>query len=121
MIAGSIWTDFKPQIELLNRKKLTIVAWDPPGYGNSRPPDREFPLNFYEKDATCAHDLMKKLGFSKYSLVGWSDGGITSLFIASMFPKNIHKLVLFGSNAFILPEEMEMYESKYLLFYYFLK
>lgn len=112
LLVGSIWTDFKPQIEQLNRKELTIVAWDPPGYGNSRPPDREFPIDFYEKDAVYAHDLMKKLGFSNYSLVGWSDGGNTSMIIAAMYPKTIQKLVIFGSNASILPEEMEIYEGK---------
>ncbi|CAG2066935.1 unnamed protein product, partial [Timema podura] len=27
---GSIWSDFKPQLEKLNRSKFTLVAWDPP-------------------------------------------------------------------------------------------
>lgn len=36
-----------------------MVAWDPRGYGHSRPPDRDFPLDFFERDAKDAVDLMK--------------------------------------------------------------
>jgi len=58
---GSIFTDFKPQIETLNRNKYTIVAWDPPGYGFSRPPDRDFLPGFFYRDADRAISLMKVL------------------------------------------------------------
>ena len=85
-VSGTIWTDFKPQIENLNTEKLTIVAWDPPGYGKSRPPDRTFPDDFFQRDATWAHDLMQTLGYSKFSLIGWSEGGITSLLLARHIP-----------------------------------
>ncbi|KAH0567424.1 valacyclovir hydrolase-like [Cotesia glomerata] len=108
---GTIWTDFKPQIEGLNKSEFTIVAWDPPGYGKSRPPEREFPADFFERDAKYAHDLMKMLGFAKFSLVGWSDGGITSLILAANYPQSVQKMVVHGSNAFILPHEMKIYES----------
>lgn len=56
---GSIWTDFKMQIEGFDREKFSLVAWDPPGYGKSRPPEREFPTDFYEKDADAAYNFMK--------------------------------------------------------------
>ncbi|KAJ8955093.1 hypothetical protein NQ314_006976 [Rhamnusium bicolor] len=55
---GTIWSDFKPQIEGLDRKKFTVFAWDPPGYGQSRPPNRVFNTKFYESDADAAYDLM---------------------------------------------------------------
>lgn len=60
---GSIFTDFKPQIETLNREKYTIVAWDPPGYGFSRPPDRDFSPGFFYRDADYAISLMKVFKF----------------------------------------------------------
>lgn len=60
---GSIFTDFKPQIETLNREKYTIVAWDPPGYGFSRPPNRDFSPGFFYRDADCAISLMKVITF----------------------------------------------------------
>ncbi|XP_066594711.1 valacyclovir hydrolase-like isoform X2 [Prorops nasuta] len=108
---GTIWTDFKPQIDYLNREKLTIVAWDPPGYGKSRPPDKTFPDNFYDRDADWAHNLMKALGYEKFSLIGWSDGGISSLIMAGNYPDSIHKMVVFGANAYTLPEEIKIYNS----------
>lgn len=56
---GTIWSDFKPQIENLDKSKFTVVAFDPPGYGYSRPPSRNFSADFYEKDADAAYNLMK--------------------------------------------------------------
>ncbi|XP_076239596.1 serine hydrolase BPHL [Calliopsis andreniformis] len=108
---GSIWTDFKPQIEGLNKSKFTIVAWDPPGYGKSRPPDRIYYDDFLERDAEQAHNLMKTLGYSKFSVIGWSDGGITSLMMAAMFPESITKMVAVAANAYITPKEAEIYKN----------
>ena len=99
-------------MENLNKEDFTIIAWDPPGYGESRPPNRTFPPHFFNRDAIWACELMQTLGYDKFSLVGWSDGGITSLILAAHFPENVHKMIVFGANAYIKPEEMEIYESK---------
>ncbi|XP_008211373.1 valacyclovir hydrolase [Nasonia vitripennis] len=108
---GTIWTDFKPQIENLNKEKLTIVAWDPPGYGKSRPPEKTFPENFFRRDATWACNLMRALGYNKFSLLGWSDGGITALILAAHYPENVRKMIVTGANAYIAPQEMKIYEK----------
>lgn len=109
---GSAQSDFQPQIE--NLPKLlpnhTIIAWDPPGYGKSRPPNRTFPLDFFHRDAAIANQLMKSLDFNKYSVLGWSDGGITGMIMAAKFVDSIEKLVIWGSNAYIAPEEINIYE-----------
>ncbi|XP_076655009.1 serine hydrolase BPHL-like [Halictus rubicundus] len=109
--AGSVWTDFKPQIEGLDRKKFTVVACDPAGYGKSRPPHRTFPDDFFKRDAVHARNLMKVLGFPKFSLVGWSDGGIISLIIAGTFPEDVRKLVSVAANAYVTPQEVEIYNK----------
>ncbi|CAH2040788.1 unnamed protein product, partial [Iphiclides podalirius] len=108
---GTIWTDFKPQIEGLNKEKFTILAWDPVGYGKSRPPEKEFTANFYEKDADVAFEFLKQLKIPKISLLGWSDGGITGLILAAKYPSAVDKLVVWGSNSFILPHELEAYKK----------
>ncbi|KAH0948185.1 hypothetical protein HN011_012316 [Eciton burchellii] len=110
-VLGTIWTDFRPQIENLDREKLTVVAWDPPGYGKSRPPNRTFPNDVFQRDATWAHGLMKVLGYSKFSVLGWSDGGITSLLLAAMYPESIRKMIILGANAYIHPDEIKTYEA----------
>lgn len=56
---GTIWSDFKPQVEELDKTKHTVVAWDPPGYGHSRPPNRKFSTEFYKNDAKAACDFMQ--------------------------------------------------------------
>ena len=120
---GTGRTDFTPQLESLNSSgKLTLIAWDPPGYGKSRPPNRTFPNNFFERDAKVALNFMKSLGheryalslllriqtivcnclydISRFSIVGWSDGGITALFMAAMFVDNIEKMIAHAANAY---------------------
>ncbi|XP_059058680.1 valacyclovir hydrolase-like [Achroia grisella] len=108
---GSIWTNFKLQVEGFDREKFTLVLWDPPGYGNSRPPDRDFPADFYERDADCAYELMKALKLPTYSILGWCDGGIVSMILTSKHPEVTEKLVIWGSKAFILPHEIAVYDK----------
>lgn len=57
--SGSTQTDFGPQLKSLNKERFTVIGWDPRGYGQSRPPDRDYPSDFFEKDAEDAVDLMK--------------------------------------------------------------
>ena len=47
-----------PQFEGLSKEKYTLVTLDPRGYGKSRPPERDFPLDFYRRDAEDAAGLM---------------------------------------------------------------
>ncbi|KAM9076620.1 valacyclovir hydrolase isoform 1-T1 [Megaptera novaeangliae] len=108
---GSGETDFGPQIENLNKKLFTVVAWDPRGYGHSRPPDRDFPVEFFERDAKDAVDLMKMLKFKKVSLLGWSDGGITALIAAARYPSYINKMVIWGANAYVTDQDEEIYQG----------
>lgn len=114
---GSAFTDFKPQIEQLPKllPNFTIIAWDPPGYGKSRPPNRTFPLDFFYRDALVANTLMKSLNFSNYSILGWSDGGIIGLIMSAKFNDLVEKLVIWGSNSYILPREVEIYESTFFM------
>ncbi|XP_070765545.1 valacyclovir hydrolase [Enoplosus armatus] len=108
---GSTRTDFGPQLKSLNKERFTVVGWDPRGYGQSRPPKRDFPPDFFERDAKDAVDLMKALGFGKFSLLGWSDGGITALIAAAKNPDLISKMVVWGSNAFISQHDLELYDA----------
>uniref|UniRef100_UPI00398E96D1 valacyclovir hydrolase isoform X3 n=1 Tax=Pristiophorus japonicus TaxID=55135 RepID=UPI00398E96D1 len=108
---GSSQTDFGPQLKSLNKERFTVVAWDPRGYGHSIPPQREFPLDFFHTDAKDAVDLMQALDFKKFSLLGWSDGGITALIAASKYPSLVHKLVVWGANAFVTQEDIKLYNG----------
>lgn len=58
-VSGSGQTDFGPQLQSMNKQLFTVVAWDPRGYGKSIPPSRDFPPDFFERDAKDAVDLMQ--------------------------------------------------------------
>lgn len=70
---GSIHTDLKPVINALSKTKYTIIAFDPPGYGKSRPPDRDYNngIQMYHNDSKIAVELMSKLNYKSFSLLGW--------------------------------------------------
>ncbi|XP_013102479.2 valacyclovir hydrolase [Stomoxys calcitrans] len=105
---GSSWTDFKPQIEELPKllPNYTVISWDPPGYGKSIPPKRKWGLDFFQNDARCAVELMKALKRPKFSIIGWSDGGITGLIAAGRYVDNIEKLIIWGAGAYLIPDEV---------------
>lgn len=56
---GTIWSDFKPQIEGLDRKEFSIYVWEQPGHGKSRPPERKFTSKFLQEDADMGYNFIK--------------------------------------------------------------
>lgn len=65
---GCWQTDFKQVLEEFNKDQYTIVCWDPPGFGKSRPPDRDFSYGYNARDADKAHRLMKVSFFNCFVL-----------------------------------------------------
>ena len=113
---GTAISDFSPQLEHFGSENsmYTIVGYDPRGYGASRPPNRTFqtsPEIFHEVDAHDAHGLMKALGFSEFSILGWSDGGIAGVFLAANYPDSVKKLVVWGANAYVSTHDLELFEK----------
>ncbi|KAL4234873.1 hypothetical protein ACF0H5_006515 [Mactra antiquata] len=108
---GSTRTDFNQQLTHFNKEDFTLIAIDPRGYGQSRPPDRDWPLEFLQRDAEDAMELVRKLNLTKVSLVGWSDGGISAMVAAARYPNIVDKLVIWGANAYITKKDMEFFES----------
>lgn len=100
---GSIRTDMQPLIDSLDKSKLTIVAFDPIGYGRSRPPDRNYNIgiDMYKKDASHAIELMEKLSCPSFTWIGWSDGGRTGLMAAGLYPSKIDRLIIWGATPMV--------------------
>jgi valacyclovir hydrolase len=98
---GSIHTDLKPLLDVMNKEKYTIIAMDPLGYGKSRPPERDYTIGtaMYKVDADTGVGLMKALGFNSFTWMGWSDGGRTGLVAAISYPSRIDKLIVWGAAA----------------------
>lgn len=50
-------------------------------------------------------------GHTKYSLLGWSDGGITAIVLAAKYSDCIDRLVVWGANATVTAQDIELYEK----------
>ena len=113
---GSSQTDFGPQLEYFGHDNgdYAIVGYDPSGYGYSRPPERKFevdPVSFYTLDAHDGFKVMEHLNFHKFSVLGWSDGGISAIILAALYPESVTKLVVWGSNAYVTEHDLELFEK----------
>lgn len=104
-------SNFIPLTENLDQEKYTIYIWDPPGYGFSRPPNRDFSPGFLYRDADYAIALMEALGIDKYSMLGWCNGGCTALIAASKAPERVEKVVVWSCNAYITGNDLDFYET----------
>lgn len=114
LIPGALGTgasDFGPQLQALPNDRLRVIAPDARGYGKSCPPTREFPLDFYERDARDCADLMDALGCETYAVGGWSDGAIIGLLLTLQRPQQVSKLIIWGGNAYLTNEDIEAYEK----------
>ena len=72
---------------------MQVVSFDPRGYGKSRPPERDFPLDFYQRDADDAAALMAALGHTRYGVMGWSDGAISAVMLAASQAAAVDRLI----------------------------
>jgi valacyclovir hydrolase len=108
---GSGQSDFEPQLEALPQRGLRVIVPDPRGYGKSRPPEREFPSDFYQQDAHDFAALMETLGCSTYAVGGWSDGANASLLLTLAYPQRVTRMAVWGGNAYATQEDIDAYET----------
>jgi len=55
--------------------------------------------------------LLKHLNINKTSVIGWSDGGMTALIVASQNPDLVEKLVVFGAVSYFTQQDLLNYET----------
>jgi len=114
LIPGALGTglsDFPGQIGWFGSRGFDVIAPDPRGYGRSRPPERDFPLNFYHRDAADMFALMDRLGHTRFSVMGWSDGANVGTIMAAQKPERVEKLVTFGGQSFLTPEDIATFNT----------
>jgi len=107
---GTAETDFAAQLDGLSHRH-GVVSFDPRGYGQSRPPKRSYPNNFYHIDADDAAGVIEALGCKSCYVIGWSDGAISATILAAKRPDLVKKLVVFGIQGFITKEDVDAYEG----------
>jgi valacyclovir hydrolase len=112
-IPGALGTgkaDFEHQLQWFSHA-YQVIAPDPRGYGQSRPPERDYPLNFYQRDAQDVLALMTALGHEQFNVFGWSDGANIGVLMAANSPQRIQRLVLWGGNSYLSPEEIATFQA----------
>ncbi|EZA57343.1 Valacyclovir hydrolase [Ooceraea biroi] len=57
---------------------------------------------------------MKSLGYSKFSLLGWCDGGTVALLLAATYPDSIRKMIVLGARSYVRSKEIQVFENTYL-------
>ncbi|EDV18934.1 uncharacterized protein TRIADDRAFT_34424 [Trichoplax adhaerens] len=86
---------------------LRIVTFHLRGLGRSKPPQtREYPLDFYYKDADDCAAIMESLGFEKYSVLGFCDGGVSAMILAAKYPTRVQKLILLATRSYNTEKEL---------------
>ena len=110
---GTTKSDFAPQMSYFgSHERFKVCAFDPRGYGNSRPPERKFlGRSTFIEDAKDGKGLMDALGVTKFSVLGWSDGAMSAIILASKFPECVTSVVAWGANAFIGEEDVKAYKE----------
>lgn len=69
----------------------TCIALDLPGYGKSSKPNTDYTPSFFAK---TIHSFIENLNLGKVILIGHSMGGQASIKYATLYPKNVEKLIL---------------------------
>lgn len=85
-------------------RQYHVIAPDLRGYGQSSPP-REFPLDFYHRDAADMAALLERLALAPAHVLGWSDGAMAALLLAITRPELVRSLILIGGQPAIMEEE----------------
>jgi len=93
------------------RPDYRVLAPDLRGYGASRPPGRDFPLNFIERDADDVAALLDALGCNSSAVLGFSDGGEAALVLAAKRPDLVRGLVVWGAFGQVPPSVVRWLET----------
>lgn len=81
-----------------------VIAPDLRGYGGSRPPIRDFPKDFYQRDADDVAALLRAIGCGPVVVLGFSDGAESALLLAARHPELVRAVVAWGVCGIISPQ-----------------
>lgn len=91
-------------IDWLDEKGYRVIAPTLRGYGESTPKPRDFPMDFYQRDARDVLAFMDALSIEKAHIIGYSDGGEISLICAGTQPDRFLSAAAWGAVGYFAPE-----------------
>ena len=109
---GTGRTDLGDVIDWLS-ERYRVLAPTLRGYGESLPKPRDFPLDFYHRDARDVMAFMDALGIERAHLLGYSDGGEVALIMAGLEPDRFISVVTIGAIGSFGPDLRPVIQRSY--------
>jgi valacyclovir hydrolase len=100
---GTARTHFDATIHHLSQH-YRVIGPSLRGYGLSTPKPRDFPPDFYQRDAEDVLALMDALAIESAHVVGYSDGGEAALIAAGLQPERFRTLTTIGAVGYFGPQ-----------------
>lgn len=97
------WEALAPEIEWL-RGDYRVLAPTRRGYGRSGPKPRDYPRDFYRRDAEDLAAWLDALGVSGAHIVGYSDGGEVALLVPILRPDLARSVAVWGAVGHFTPD-----------------
>jgi valacyclovir hydrolase len=102
-----------PQVISLLSEHYRVIAPSLRGYGQSTPKPRDFPPDFYHRDARDMLALMDALNIERAHILGYSDGGETVLVMAGIASERILSVIAWGAVGYFGPEMRPFVQRNY--------
>lgn len=83
------------------RRDQRVLAPDLRGYGQSRPPLRTYPPDFYQRDAADMAELLDQVCPGPVVVMGFSDGSESAILLAALRPDLVRGVVAWGISGVI--------------------
>ncbi len=100
-------------MDWLHKQGLSVIGLTLRGYGESQPKPRDFPDNFYRRDADDLLAFMDALSIERADLIGYSDGGEVCLIAAGLAPKRIASCIAIGAVGNFSPDLRAQFQRMY--------
>jgi valacyclovir hydrolase len=95
------------------KERYRIIGVHVRGYGKSTPKPRDFPPNFYHRDADDILALMDALTITRAHIVGFSDGGEIALICGGKKPERFYSVIAWGAVGYFGPEMRPVAQRMY--------
>ncbi len=109
---GTGRADLGNVIDWLNQE-YRVLAPSLRGYGESTPKPRDYPLDFYHRDARDLIAFMDALEIDRAHLIGFSDGGETALVAAGLAPDRFKSVAVWGAVGYFGPSIRPIVQANY--------
>lgn len=100
---GTARSHFDATLDYLSAR-YRVIGPSLRGYGQSTPKPRDFPPDFYQRDANDVLAFMDALEIQAAHLVGYSDGGETALIAAGIQPERFRSVTTIGAVGYFGPQ-----------------